>query len=281
MLKNNLIIFTIILLAILTGCNKEISPQNKETNSLQGIKKTIVKKDIKIKKVVEHKIIDSIVWDGTNEYISSSDYDKAIKNYINNKYPKKVKKWEKEVKRKKKINLEKIKKEIKARLKKEAKEKKIRLAKIEKDRKINLKREAKEKKARLKREKKEERDRDIAYYTKKVDDLMWEDHPDATTNGYSWSAANKYCTNMSWLGYTDWRLPTFYEFEQLYTKQHRNKLQHFQGSSARDYKYWTSTNGDDIGKCTSVSNGVISVFYTSGSNTKEIHFARCVRKIRR
>ncbi|MEA3512621.1 MAG: DUF1566 domain-containing protein [Campylobacterota bacterium] len=46
----------------------------------------------------------SVVWDGKDSELSQKEYDKAIKEFVNKTYPKKVKAWEKEKERLEKEN---------------------------------------------------------------------------------------------------------------------------------------------------------------------------------
>lgn len=41
--------------------------------------------------------------------------------------------------------------------------------------------------------------------------LMWQDSPDVIQKKYKWGEAAKYCHNLKWAGYDDWRLPTISE----------------------------------------------------------------------
>lgn len=275
MIKNDFIIFLVGILMIFSGCDQEALTPEKHIELNQEI--------------VKPKIIDSIVWDGTYEYINSYKYDKAIKSYVDNKYPKKVKQWNEELKKQEKIRLVEIERKRKERLKREAIEERERLKREAKLKKEKLKKERQEK-ARLKREKLK---RERAYNTKTVGKIMWEDHHDANTNEYTWSEANKYCKNMSWLGYDDWRLPTYNEFKQLYKLQNRNKLKHFNNSNlsclfgGNPYNKelecsiyfkssWTATYGLRKGR---IAYNTSPYFTKDGDNINDMHFARCVRRI--
>jgi len=41
--------------------------------------------------------------------------------------------------------------------------------------------------------------------------LMWQDSPAVIQNNHKWGEAAKYCKNLKWAGYNDWRLPTISE----------------------------------------------------------------------
>ena len=55
----------------------------------------------------------------------------------------------------------------------------------------------------------------------------------SSTNQYYWSTANNYCDSLTYFGYSDWRLPTLAELQQMYAD--RNAIGDF-----RTQDYWSS-----------------------------------------
>ncbi|MCD6270589.1 DUF1566 domain-containing protein [bacterium] len=77
--------------------------------------------------------------------------------------------------------------------------------------------------------------------------LMWPksaDNPGTYNGGYlDWSPAFNYCNGLTWLGYSDWRLPTKDELLDLCSKKDELNLGYkyaLIGGSAGDY--WSSTH---------------------------------------
>jgi len=84
--KTTLLLLTILLLFL--GCNEaEVTPIAKVKVEVQEIKKVSIKP-----KVIKEKPKDSFEWNSSsNAYISQTDYDDAMEEYIKKKYPKKLK----------------------------------------------------------------------------------------------------------------------------------------------------------------------------------------------
>ena len=86
--------------------------------------------------------------------------------------------------------------------------------------------------------------------------------PPATTT-MDWNAANNYCNNLVLYGYTDWRLPTIEELEQMYVN--RDSIGGFGTSN-----YWSGTYSGSYGGSSQYwyiwfSNGSAYEGYTSGT----------------
>ena len=73
----------------------------------------------------------------------------------------------------------------------------------------------------------------------------------SSTTWYVWSIANDYCDSLTYFGYSDWRLPTLAELQQMYAD--RNTIGGFTASS-----YWSSntcTGGHRAVNFTTTSSG--------------------------
>jgi len=51
--------------------------------------------------------------------------------------------------------------------------------------------------------------------------LMWQNDSSCC---YKWNEAQQYCHNLNWGGYTDWRLPTIFEFRSLIRGCHKTRI---------------------------------------------------------
>ena len=116
-------------------------------------------------------------------------------------------------------------------------------------------------------------------YLERASGLMWQDqlYTDAEDGAYArgrnagkagmWSHAVRYCRNLYYAGYSDWRLPTSDELQQV----HRIKGQVF--SHFRDKDFWTSTP---------TTNGEYYVVYPADAyiykrKKSRAFYVRCVR----
>ncbi len=95
-----------------------------------------------------------------------------------------------------------------------------------------------------------------------IDGKMWQDGPCTIMN---WNEAKKYCLDLELYGYSNWRLPTTKELEELYKK--RSKL--YNRTSGN---YWSaSAKGGDAWNI-NFDNGKT---YNHGKSN--LYFVRCVR----
>ncbi len=97
--------------------------------------------------------------------------------------------------------------------------------------------------------------------TDRASGLMWQQLDDGQRR--DWPGALSYCSNLSFAGYNDWRLPNIKELQSIvdYTKHDPALDERFLRQSDRSAWFWSSTtHGDSIrqadyicfGKCTSV-----------------------------
>lgn len=71
-------------------------------------------------------------------------------------------------------------------------------------------------------------------YTLIIENLMWQDHPDAVSKKEHYKDAKKYCDKLELASYKDWRVPTIHELQELYI--HKDKIYNGFG----DMYYWSS-----------------------------------------
>jgi hypothetical protein len=105
--------------------------------------------------------------------------------------------------------------------------------------------------------------------------LMWQDNSDAKTVKKDWQGAIDYCENLSFLGYTDWKLPTRLELLSIADKTKSSPAinEGFQ-NVVSDY-YWSSSgsvNLSDGAWDVSFGNGNVNTYNKDNSN-----YVRCVR----
>ncbi|TCK60450.1 DUF1566 domain-containing protein [Seleniivibrio woodruffii] len=105
--------------------------------------------------------------------------------------------------------------------------------------------------------------------------LMWQDNVDAAISQSTQDGAALYCDNLSFSGYTDWRLPTIDELELLINYGSLAPSIHSVFQNTASQIYWTSTTyvGDaDFA-------GSVDFYYGMAglTNKNNIGFIRCVR----
>ena len=113
--------------------------------------------------------------------------------------------------------------------------------------------------------------------------LMWQDAPytDAEDGAYAreqsigkagnWGHAVNYCRSLNYAGYTDWRLPTADELQEI----HYHEGQHF--TYFRDKDFWTSTPTTD-GKYYVVYPADAYKYKRSKRQSNYIRCVRCTKK---
>jgi len=172
-----------------------------------------------------------IVWDSDSKvYISDSEYDKAMIKYVESKYPDKVKNYKWNLKQKE----------------------------IKRQKEIVI-----QKKEKLKRQIELEKQKNLI-----INALIWQDNKEARTIKKDWKGAKNYCQNLSFIGYSDWRLPNIDELKNLY--KHKDKLKNY-----TYYDYWSSTtyvNDHSYAWYIRFNNGVSTNSYKMLSK-----YVRCVR----
>ena len=95
---------------------------------------------------------------------------------------------------------------------------------------------------------------------------MWQKRPDG--GELNWGDAQSYCSNLTFGGYSDWRLPSKEVLEDMFEK--KNLFDPFK----RDEWYWSSTNSVNSSSSAWFANFYSdSVFYGSKSGS---YYARCV-----
>ena len=105
--------------------------------------------------------------------------------------------------------------------------------------------------------------------------LMWQDDVSAKSVKRDWSGAKRYCQNLSLGGYSDWRLPDYYELVSIvdYDRYDPAIFSLFK-NTASDY-YWSSSvyvSYSSNAWGVQFSDG--STYYTSKTNKR---YVRCVR----
>jgi hypothetical protein len=140
-----------------------------------------------------------------------------------------------------------------------------------------------QKKKEKERRKKQRREKEIDKETFRTSGLMWQDDEAAKTVGKQWltnsnynsgkyydtsgDTAATYCSKLSLLGYTDWRLPTKSELEDLRKK--KNSLKNVSSSS-----YWSSTTDNYKHNAWYVN---FSDSYVNSNYKGYNYYVRCVR----
>jgi len=123
--------------------------------------------------------------------------------------------------------------------------------------------------------------------------LMWQDSPDVIQKKYKWGEAAKYCHNLTWAGYDDWRLPTIsellttsdftdsgtYSVNNTFVYRTANRFDSSSNSCYTDTcyqkNYQLNTNGYLPQKV--LSNIEIDANPYDNNNSEPSYKARCVR----
>jgi len=134
----------------------------------------------------KEKKIDNIIWSNlSNDVLEKDEYNKVIKSYIQNKYPKKVREYKKLYTKKKKV---------------------IQQKKLLIDKK------------RTEREKKLSKLQRIKNYTFTKDTIMWQDNSDTDMKYKNLYDAKIYCEKLNLLSFENWRLATKMELQTMVDK---------------------------------------------------------------
>ena len=107
--------------------------------------------------------------------------------------------------------------------------------------------------------------------------LMWQDNSAAKSYQKEWKAARKYCQNLSFSGYLDWRLPSYDELLSIVDKdRHDPAINPTFKNIGRTY--WSSTT--NASKTTNV--WFVDFYDGSGGNLNKLStfYIRCVRSRR-
>ncbi len=105
--------------------------------------------------------------------------------------------------------------------------------------------------------------------------LMWQDDSHAQSVKRDWSGAKRYCKNFSLGGYSDWRLPTYYELVSIvdYDRYKPAIMPSFQNVASKGY--WSSSvDVSDSGYAWYVN---FEEGYTAANSKSDEHYVRCVR----
>jgi hypothetical protein len=153
-------------------------------------------------------LAQEIVWSSdSRSEISRSEYDRILKEYVQEHYPSKVKAYND--------------------------------ALLEKERQKKL---ARQKELRQQRELQRYYDK----YTVSINGLMWDDTKNTRTVSRTWHEAESYCKNLKLLGFNNWRLPTLSELESILDKRRFPALRkEFKKIGMSYMEYWTTARKGD------------------------------------
>ncbi len=106
--------------------------------------------------------------------------------------------------------------------------------------------------------------------------LMWQDNSEVKSNKRNWQSAIEYCENLSFAGYSDWKLPTLSELRSIVEHgRFSPTIKLFFGNIGTYDDCWSST--PSAGK----SNDAWRInFYSGGDSTynkNDGYLVRCVR----
>ncbi|RUM67720.1 MAG: hypothetical protein DSZ05_02145 [Sulfurospirillum sp.] len=87
--------------------------------------------------------------------------------------------------------------------------------------------------------------------------LQWQDNDEIKGNRVQYADRNSYCSQLRLGGYSDWRLPSVEEFNQL--NEVKDQL-HFAWSE-ENYIYWTSDSTESIIRMYNLSNGMSPLYH--------------------
>ncbi len=110
-----------------------------------------------------------------------------------------------------------------------------------------------------------------------VSKLMWQDNSEAKTVNKSWENAIKYCEELNFAEYSDWRLPNKNELLSIVDRSKYNPAINsaFKNVTTQQYGYWSSTsdaNFTTYARIVSFDSGD-----TSYHNKVVSNYVRCVR----
>jgi hypothetical protein len=142
-------------------------------------------------------VIDSTVKIEMNQ----GEYDRAMRKYMESKYPEKLKAWE-EMQRQKELK----------RQKELARQKEL----------------------------ERQKEKVIRESTTTLNRLMWQDNQEAKNIKKDWQGAKEYCQGLKLAGFRDWRLPNIYELESI-VDENRNPAIKSEFSNTAPYYYWSSS----------------------------------------
>ena len=101
--------------------------------------------------------------------------------------------------------------------------------------------------------------------------LMWQ----KTYASKTWQAALKYCEDLSYAGYSDWRLPNKNELASLINIDTTSTASDFPGMSLTVYFWSSSTSSSDSNQAWRVKGSAFN--FTETANKTTSANARCVR----
>lgn len=107
--------------------------------------------------------------------------------------------------------------------------------------------------------------------------LMWQQTIPTLT--YSWAKAGSYCSDLTYAGYSDWRLPTPQEFLTIIDNSRYNPAidtTYFPATSS-DY-FWSSSSSTDVHYADNAWGVDFSGGYVVGYGKTDYNFVRCVRE---
>lgn len=109
--------------------------------------------------------------------------------------------------------------------------------------------------------------------------LMWQDAQRGITKA-SWSEAKRYCENLNYAGYSNWKLPSLEQMLSIIDRSRREPAINpaFKYTNSKQYWYHTST------KDAKGSSNLWSVHFVSGvvrndSGVPSIRSVRCVMAV--